>query len=106
MRAVTSVRDEAGARGQVARLFRRLFHTPEHPDRGFYRAVAVVAGLGLLWSAVGAWAVLQASAWSTQGLVRLGAGLVLGPLVVLVALRALVRRWWQGPPPPGRHTQD
>lgn len=107
IRRVTGARDETGVYGWFARLFRRLLHTPDHPDRGFYRAVGVMFGVGLVSMAVGLWAVMDPPAvGSTRSLFRLGAGIAIGPMFMVFAVGALVHRWWQGPQAPGRHTHD
>ena len=107
IRCVSGARDESGAYGWFARLFRRLFHTPEDPDRGFYRAVGVMFAVGLFSLAVGMWAVLDPVApVLTRPWLRLGAGILIGPMFMAFAVGALLRRWRQGPQAPGRHTQD
>jgi hypothetical protein len=107
IRPVSDAEEEPGVSGWLDRHFRRWFHTPDHPDRGFYRAVAAIFGLGLFSSAVGLAAVVAPSGDVPDvSQLRLGAGLLVGPMFMVFGLAALVRRWRQGPQPPGRHTQD
>ena len=108
LRSVTGAREETGVYGWFARLFRRLFHTPDHPDRGFYRAIGAMFGIGLFSLAVGIWAVMNphTPGLTSRSIMRLGVGVIIGPIFMVCALGALVHRWWQGPETPGRHTQD
>jgi hypothetical protein len=83
-----------------------VLRDPSNPDRGFFIAVGVVLGLGVLTLGVGIWAVVQPySPWLAPAVWRLGAGIFVGPMFILFALAALVRRWKQGPQEPGRHTR-
>ena len=104
---MTATREETGVYGWFARLFRRLFHTPDHPDRGFYRAVAAILCIGVISLGLGLWAVMDPqSVGPTRTALRLAAGIFFGPLFIVIGLGAIVRRWRQGPQPRGRHTQD
>lgn len=88
-------------------MSRRLFHTPAHPDRGLYGAVAVMFCLGLVALAAGLLGVVYLPNGDfPRTSLRLGAGLIVGPGFMFAASGALVRRWWNGLQEPGRHTLD
>ena len=104
---MSDAEDQARVDGSLARHFQRRFHTPDHPDQGFYRAVAAILGVGLLSLAVGL-VVVMAPSVTVPGpfLLRLGAGVLVGPLFMVFGLAALIQRWRQGPQAPGRHARD
>lgn len=80
---MTDARDETGVHGWFARLFRRSFHTPDHPDTGFFRAVAVMFALGIASLAVGLGALMDPHAVGPASPLRLGTGIVIGPMFLV-----------------------
>ena len=77
----------ASTAGSLA-FFRRLFHTPDYPDRGFYRAVGAMFAVGLFSRAVGLWALMDhpyAPGLPQRSWLRLGAGIFVGPMFKVFA---------------------
>lgn len=76
-------------------------------ERGLFIAIGAVVLLGALAFGIGMWAVLQpGSDLFGPGQVRLGAGLLGGPVLIGLAIAELILRRRQGPQEPGRHTRS